>query len=239
MSTEIAKTDSNTSYLARYNDNRDPYEAFASEGGPGIQGRLLTCTKGEWGVGADKEPIKDGTKCLAIVDTMGRGWFRWWNGVVTDTVFGLVKDNFLVPHRFSLGDNEEDQWEKDPAGNPRDPWTRTYRMVLVEMTAPHGDLTFTSSAWGAQLALQDLARAYSADKHRYPDAYPVVELSTKTRQSKSYGKLKGPWFTVTGWATVEDVRAGRKTKAKAKVLTKEETAAELNDEIPQWGAATK
>ena len=36
----------NDQYLARYES--DPYAAFANEGGPGIQGKLLTCKKGEW-----------------------------------------------------------------------------------------------------------------------------------------------------------------------------------------------
>jgi hypothetical protein len=82
MSTEIAKR--NESYVARYNQGDDPYKAFASEGGPGIVGQLLTCAKGDWTRGQDKDPVKDGTTALAIVDTMGRGWFRWQNNSVTD-----------------------------------------------------------------------------------------------------------------------------------------------------------
>ena len=51
-------------------------------------------------------------------------------------------------------------------------------------------------------------------------------------------RLKGPGSTVVGWATVEDVKAGRKAqaalakpkkKAKAKPV-----AAEINDELPDW-----
>ena len=38
-------------YLARYED--DPYAAFANEGGPGIQGKRLSCKKGVWGIGQD------------------------------------------------------------------------------------------------------------------------------------------------------------------------------------------
>ena len=41
-------------YLARYED--DPYAPFANEGGPGIQGKLLTCKKGVWGIGQDCTP---------------------------------------------------------------------------------------------------------------------------------------------------------------------------------------
>jgi hypothetical protein len=142
-----------------------------------------------------------------------------------------------VPHRATLGDEDQSQWETDPAGNPRDPWTRTIRMLLIEMAVPHSDLTFSSSAWGAQIALQTLAGAYGLDKHLYPGAYPIVELTTKSRQSKSYGKIVGPWFNVVGWATPEDVRAGKKTTVQAKKVTAKEVAAELNDELPDWGRA--
>ena len=38
-------TKRNDTYAARY-DTGDPYAQFANEGGPGIQGKLLTCKKG-------------------------------------------------------------------------------------------------------------------------------------------------------------------------------------------------
>ena len=78
----------------------------------------------------------------------------------------------------------------------------------------------------------------SSEEAQHPDCFPVVQLTTKTRQHKSYGAIKGPWFEVVGWATVEDVKAGRKSqaalakpkkKAKAKPV-----AAEINDELPDW-----
>jgi hypothetical protein len=234
MTSEIVKSD-NASYLARYNqDDRDPYEAFASEGGPGIQGKRLSCLKGDWVVGTDQDAVKAGTQCLAIVDTIGRGWLRWRNNVVMDAVFGLVKDGFLMPHRLSLGDEDKGEWEKDPSGNPRDPWSPVYRMLLVEMAAPHGDLTFSSTAWGAKLALQDLAFVYKDERHLYPDAYPIVDLTTKTRNSRSYGLIKGPWFNVVGWTTVADVRTGRKKKLKPVPPRPPAVGEALDDALPDW-----
>jgi hypothetical protein len=54
------------------------------------------------------------------------------------------------------------------------------------------------------------------------------------RPNKTYGPIKGPWFEVQGWATVDDVRAGRKTKAAAKKVEAKPIAAELNDDLPNW-----
>ena len=89
---------------------------------------------------------------------------------------------------------------------------------------------------------------YSAEAALHPDAFPVVGLSTRTRPNKNWGPIKGPWFDVHGWATVADVKAGRKVltapvakpkaKAKAKATTPAKTMAEeLDDEIPAgvWG----
>ena len=53
MTTEI--TTRNDTYAARY-ETADPYAQFANEGGPGIQGKLLTCKKGVWGIGPDETP---------------------------------------------------------------------------------------------------------------------------------------------------------------------------------------
>ena len=74
-------------------------------------------------------------------------------------------------------------------------------------------MTLSGSSYGLELALKEICRAYSAEAALHPDAYPVVGLSTKTRPNKNWGPIKGPWFDVHGWASVEDVRAGRKAQA--------------------------
>ena len=222
-------------YLARY--EVDPYAAFANESGPGIVGRLLTCKKGDWAIGQDSTPVPPEARFLFVVPETMRGWLKWRDGRVVASDMGLVRDNFLVKHRYALDDLEESEWEKGSDG-PRDPWSKSYRALLIECSPPHGDVTLSGSAYGLELALKALCRVYSAEAALHPDAYPVVGLSTHTRPNKSYGPIKGPWFDVHGWATVEDVKAGRKAqaalakpkkKAKAKPV-----AAEINDELPDW-----
>jgi hypothetical protein len=230
MTNELAKTNGG-SYLARYDVDEDPYARFASEGGPGVKGKLLTCSKGDWAIGADKTPVKESQQFLFIVPETMRGWLKWQNNIVADADMGYVRDGFVLKHRAALGDDDESAWETNPDGTPRDPWTRTYRALLLEMSPPHGDVTFTGSSYGAQLALKDICGAYAADRHRYPDAFPVVKLTTKSRQTRLYGKIKGPWFDVVGWATIEDVKAGKKVLAKAKVPTKAETEVAIDDSL--------
>ena len=178
--------------------------------------------------------MKPGTQYLALVPTSMRGWLRWADGVVADARVGLIAENYLVPHRYTLGDVGEDAWEKGPDGTPRDPWSKVYRLLMVEVARPHGDVTFSGSSFGAQLALKELCRVYATDRHLYPDAYPVVALATSSRMSKLYGKIMGPSFEVKGWATVEDVRAGRKKLTKAAKISGEAVREAIGDELPDW-----
>ena len=120
---------------------------------------------------------------------------------------GYVKDHFPVRHRYSLPDSDETLWEKMPDGTPRDPWAQSYRVLLIEVSPPHGDVTLSGSSYGLHLALKEICRIYSSEKSQHPDCFPVEQLTTRTRQHKSYGAIKGPWFDVLGWASVEDKQA--------------------------------
>ena len=85
--------------------------------------------------------------------------------------------------------------------------------MLIELSPPHGDLTFSGSSYGTELGLKELSGAYAAARSQHPGAYPVVELATAPWTSKHYGKQVRPDFPIVGWATVEDVKAGRKAQA--------------------------
>ena len=238
MTTEITTRDD--TYAARY-EAADPYAQFANEGGPGIQGKLLTCKKGVWGIGQDCTPPPVGARYLFIADTMMRGWLKWVGGVIVAADMGLVVDNFRVKHRDALGDLEEEEWEKTPDAKPRDPWSKAYRALLIELSPPHGELTFSGSSYGTELGLKELSGMYAAARSQHPDTYPVVELATAPWTSKHYGKQVRPDFPIVGWATVEDVKAGRKAQAtltKSKRKAKAPPLAADNDERPaDWGSA--
>src|SRR4249920_800923 len=97
MSNEVAKTEQSASYVARYDTGpADPYAAYATEGGPGIKGKLLTCAKGDWSIGKDKDPVKADAQFLFIVPETMRGWLKWVSNVVATADMGFVRDNFQV-----------------------------------------------------------------------------------------------------------------------------------------------
>ena len=233
MTNDIATTKAN--YVERYVDPAaDPYAAFAKEAGSLITGQLLTCKQGVWGIGRDEESGAPRGPLLAAQSTMMRGLCKWMAGGIVDVRMGFVKDNYLVPHRYSLGDLDEDQWEKGPDGEPRDPWSQSYLVQLVELSPPHGTLTFSGGSYGAKLACQETCRIYSEQCPAQPDMHMVVELAVKSRPTKSFGKIPGPWFTVQGWTSLEDVKAGRKIGASKAKAAEAKPARDFNDELPDW-----
>ena len=103
---DIVKKEKPDNYVARY-ETADPYAAFAAESGPGIVGRLLTCKKGDWTIGQDSAAVPAEARFLLIVPEIMRGWMKWRDGRVVAADMGLVRDNFLVKHRYALDDLEE------------------------------------------------------------------------------------------------------------------------------------
>jgi hypothetical protein len=212
----MTKTDRNAAYLQRYQAGSNPFTQYAQEGGPGIKGKHLTNTKGDWLIGQDKTPVPQGAKFLVLVTEAIRGFVKFSDQGIVDARVGRVADNFIEPHRHTLGDMEEGLWQLFD-GKPRDPWCRYVGVPMIELSPPHGDVTFTGTSWGAQLALKELCRVYGAEAHHFADCFPVVTLTTKNRPHKTYGQIKGPWFEVVGWATPEDVRQGRKAAPKPSI----------------------
>jgi hypothetical protein len=202
-----------SNYVARYQDTRDPFAAFAGEGGPGSRGITLTCKQGVWATGRDDTLLEPRKRFLALPSETIRGWLKWRDNSVVDVALGWVRDGYVPPPRYALGDTDPAEWETDDKGQPKDPWSKCFRMLMIELSAPHAEYEFSASSWGAQLALQDLCGRYSAEKPG-AELYPVVDLTTKVRPNKKHGgNIIGPWFAVIGWATIEDVKAGRKAGA--------------------------
>jgi len=195
----------------------DPYAAFASEGSGGIVGDLLTNKKGTWGIGSEGVPPPEGARYLALMPSLTRGWVKWMGGKPVDARMGLVHTGFTVPHRDTLGDLDVSQWEMFQ-DQPRDPWSEVLRLVLVALAPPHRELTFTGSSYGTKLALTALCKEYSDSMVNGSDKFPVVELATHTRDTKSYGKIVGPSFRVVGWASVSEVRSSLKAGAGVRKL---------------------
>jgi hypothetical protein len=78
-------------------------------------------------------------------------------------------------------------------------------------------LLWTGSSWGAKEGLQDLIKSYLSQRHLHEGCHPVIELASFNKPSKQYGTVKQPRFPIVGWATLEDVKAGRKSTTVEKI----------------------
>lgn len=201
---------SETAPPARAGD-RDVFAAYGeSVAGSGfIVGELLKFSKGDWLAGQENREIPDGTKLIAVMDTLVVGWQRWENQRPVAYRMGLLIEEFIPPPREELGDNDPAMWECDDAGEPRDPWQLANYLQLVDPKNPEAVFTFTASSKGGLGAVAKLCREYARarDKEHREEQHPVVMLGTGSyaHRDRSFGRIKFPQFNIVSWVRKSDL----------------------------------
>ncbi len=179
----------------------DPFETYAAAAlACDITGTLLKFSKGDWLADRENKQIAPGTEMVANMDSFSVGWVKWSSGRPTETLMGRVIDRFKPARRDDLGDNDNDLWETDDKGVPRDPWRFSVKLVLAD---PNTGELFTFSTWskGGRRALDKLCEAYARERTRHRDDWPVIELQVDSYQhpDKSRGRIKVPVLKIVGW----------------------------------------
>jgi hypothetical protein len=173
-----------------------------------IVGDLLKFSKGDWLTGKDNRELADGTKLVAVMDTLAVGWQRWENQRPVEHRMGLLVDGFVPPPREELGDMDEELWERDDTGAPRDRWQLTNYLQFVNPDNQDEVYTFTTSSKGGLSAVAKLCREYgrAREKENREDQLPVVMLSTGSyaHRDRSLGRIKFPVLTIIGWVNKAD-----------------------------------
>jgi len=189
----------NTGVSAETSSN--PFTAYGEQATHrNIVGELLKFSKGDWMVGQDNTDVPVGTQYVANMDELLTGWIRWEENKPTDHIMGKVSAGYQPPRRNELGDTEQNEWEVDDRGQPRDPWQASNYMLVKGMN--DGELyTFTTGSKGGRDAIGDLCKAYGAAMAQHPDEYPVVSIGTRSYEhpNRSYGRIKTPEFKIVGW----------------------------------------
>jgi hypothetical protein len=185
------------------------FAVYGESAGPGhIVGELLKFSKGDWLAGQFNRELSDGTKLVAVMDSLAVGLQRWENQRPVAYRMGLLVEGFVPPQRDELGDTDEALWECDDAGKPRDPWQFTNYLRLVNTENPDQTFTFTTSSKGGLGAIAKLCREYgrACEKEGRKDQYPLVKLSTGSyaHRDRSLGRIKFPEFLVLGWVEKSD-----------------------------------
>jgi hypothetical protein len=195
----ITATQNENTALAVIGDD-DPFADYANAVAPrNIVGTLLKFSKGDYLAGEEGAPVPTGTIVTANVAELLVGWVRWFDNKPTHHIMLRVAEGKPLPKRAELGDSEQDKWEKDNHGEPRDPWQFTNYLPLL---GENGELfTFVTASRGGIGAIGELCRRYSQHRKRHPDVLPMIALNIDSYQHKvkEYGRIKIPRFTPMGW----------------------------------------
>jgi hypothetical protein len=180
----------------------DPYAEFGDEFGglSYIHGDLLRFTKhGKYKAGQEQEEVEDGTRVLAYMPGLMKGYVKWQDQKPVKHVLGLVAEGFHPPSRDELGDLEVKLWT-ELNGKKIDPWQYTAYIPMLDDT---GRLyTFVTASKGGLGMLSELSKKYAPRRKMRPDDIPIIKLGGRSYDHPDYGETFAPVFKIDGWAKI-------------------------------------
>jgi len=197
-----------------------------------IVGSLLKYSKGDYLLGQNSEMVPLGTRYVAHMDEFYAGWTKWHDGKPVDEIMVPISKGERPPKRGDLGDLQEDQWELDDKGKPRDPWVQSNWLLLKPVGQPYSldnAITFATSSQGGIRALGLFVKAVGVLMARHVDEndtwteHPVMELGSDRYEhsNKAYGWIKFPVFKLVDWESADlfDLDAAALAEAGAETKT--------------------
>lgn len=179
----------------------NPYVTFGMTGGN--DGTPLRFTReGTWrtGFGDDIATLAAGSKLVAQMQWLAFAWNKWINQKREDRRIALVGACELPLRRDQLDAFDEDAWETDDEGEPRDPWQQALELPMLN--AETGEMfVYSTASEGGKAAIRKLSAAYGRGQSRFPNHNPVVELGAGGYQHRirSRGYIHTPTLTIVGW----------------------------------------
>jgi hypothetical protein len=198
-------------------DGDDPFLAHGMGGGGigHIVGKIMKVPAGQNGEysyrgrgDGDDTVIPRGGETLVAVDKLALRAVRWEGGKVAEQLIGFVADGFRMPARDSLGYTDQEQWEWDDAGRPRDPWRLENLLPMKRLETGELFTAFISGKGSPDDAVRHLSMSFGrTDRSKYP----VVRLGRDSFVSKRNGHkswfptlpLTGIWRPKAEFATLE------------------------------------
>lgn len=178
----------------------DPFEAYANEVAPqNIIGELMKFNKGDILRGKDGKVVPAGSIFTAGMDLMAVGFIKWRGGRPVDQVLVRLGDGNPRPRREDLGDHNEDEWEIDLDGEPKNPWQAVNYLPLLD---DQGALcTFAVSGVSAIKEAGRLSGAYASHRKTRPYDFPRIRLDVGSyvHRNRSIGRVKFPAINCIGW----------------------------------------
>lgn len=185
--------------------NGNAFEAYGNAvSQKSIVGDILKFTKfGEFVAGQDEQEMPEGKRLIANMDELLTGWVRWEDNKPTDQIMGRVADGHMPARRSEMGDTDEDLWEKDDEGRPRDPWQKTNYLVL-KAEGEEQLYTFATSSKSGLNAVGELCKVFGRQMRQRPDDFPIVALNAGSYIHPKYKKIFVPKLDVVGWVAKAD-----------------------------------
>jgi hypothetical protein len=205
-------------------DNRTPEQKYIDEIAPSsIAGKLIKFSKeGEFVVAETDEELSADDDYIALCDETLIGWIRFRDDAPPDRYQGLLYDNFIMPERRALGDNDPNEWPLGLNQQPADPWQ--HQVCLVLQSPKTQELfTFATSSQTGRRAVGNLLRHYDRMRRTDKDSYPVVRLKPSgfVHRDERVGWVPVPAFAVVGH-----------TPKSSAAVPDTSLSADLNDELP-------
>jgi hypothetical protein len=158
-----------------------------------LQGSLIQFADWQWTMGSEKTEIEKGRQLVAV--GVRSVWVRW--EIKKPVCYRAAPPGHLLPSRESLGDHDKDKWERDPKGEPKDPWANTRYVYLLDPKTAEM-LTFSTSSSGGRRCVEDLATAIGRMRREHPGATPVVALEAAPKPTP-FGRKSRPVLKVVDW----------------------------------------
>ena len=200
----------------------DPYASYGAAAAAGGT-PFLKFDRGTFKFGLDDDELPLGTRLVANMPEAQIGWIKWLGGEVVQEAMVCLAEGFRPAYRDDLGDMDESLWEKNPQGNPIDPWSFT-NTVPFKDPATGAEYVFTTSSKGGVRAIGKLCMAYGSERLKNARKLPVVEIGSSSYRHKVYGEVHFPTFSIVEGRSEDELING----------TDSATAADddLNDEVP-------
>jgi hypothetical protein len=195
-------------------------------------GSIIKFSKGDW---TKNEKDVSGEEFIARINDAAKGWVRWEDGKATRHLVGFIRDRFQCPDRIELGDNDQDQWQADKSGKPKDPWSMQWYLPLVHLESGE-ECVWIFQSHGARGAFSKLLRAYAS--HRRRGVLPVITLQSDHYKHDDFGRIDIPVLRIERWekdgglAAEPEIAPPRREDPISTGPIKVEPAKELNDSIP-------
>src|SRR5262245_8966622 len=178
--------------------DKNPFESYADRAdNMMLLGPMLKFTKGDYLVGRDGEDCPE-TEVVALMPGLMHGYIRWEGNAPVEHVMGLMMEGCVLPDRETLGHLEQEPWERDNNGKPRDPWTESFYLPMITVNGETVYTFATSSDGGRRRAIAPLCRDYGGHIRQHPDEVPIIGLEQDSYQHSDprIGRVKYPLFPV-------------------------------------------